>query len=148
MGKYEILEHWTIKILLGFLLSLLGGWGKLLKAMFIFIFVDYATGYLKSIYKKEVSSKVAYKGLIKKTSYLLAVIVGATLDELLIEATIKIPLTIFNFPVSFRTLIILAVIGNEGISIAENLGEVNFPFPKPIKKVFKQLRQNEDEKLD
>lgn len=127
---------------------LIGGWSKLLEIMVIFIVVDYASGYLKGIYKKEISSKIGYRGLVKKSSYMLAVIIGASLDRLIYTSSFNIPITIFNIPVSFRDLIILSIIGNEGISIVENLGEMNILIPEPIKKFFKQLKQNNDKKLD
>ena len=48
----------------------------------------------------------------------------------------------------FKELIIFSVIGNEGISIIENLGEMNFPFPLFIKKFFKQLKQQDETDKD
>ena len=47
-----------------------------------------------------------------------------------------------------QELIIFSVIGNEGISIIENLGEMNFPFPLFIKKFFKQLKQQDEPDKD
>ena len=76
MGKMNgLFEHWFIRGTIGFILYLLGGWSKSLEIMMTFIIVDYISGYLKSIYKKEISSKKAFRGIIKKASCILAVII-------------------------------------------------------------------------
>lgn len=149
MGKMNgLFEHWFIRGTIGFILYLLGGWSKSLEIMMTFIIVDYISGYLKSIYKKEISSKKAFRGIIKKASCILAVIIGASLDKLIEGTSINIPISLFNVPLSFKELIIFSVIGNEGISIIENLGEMNFPFPLFIKKFFKQLKQQDEQDKD
>ena len=89
-----------------------------------------------------------YKGLIKKTGYIFAVIVGAALDRLIIANNLNVPITILGFPISFKVMMICSVIGTEGISIAENLKEMGLIVPFPIKKLFKQLKQDDDKKLD
>ena len=82
MGKMNgLFEHWFIRGTIGFILYLLGGWSKSLEIMMTFIIVDYISGYLKSIYKKEISSKKAFRGIIKKTSCILA--------DLLLEVSAK-----------------------------------------------------------
>lgn len=143
-----ILKCWGVRFCIGSLIYLIGGWDIIIIAVLIFIAVDYITGLLKAIYKKEISSRIGTKGLIKKVGYILAIIVGATLDKLILEHSISTPLSIFNVPVSFRALVAFSIVGNEGISIAENLGEMNILIPEPIKKFFKQLKQNNDKKLD
>ncbi|WP_314812433.1 holin family protein [Fusobacterium pseudoperiodonticum] len=149
MGKFDgLFEHWFIRSIIGFILYLLGGWDKSLEIMMTFIIIDYISGYLKSIYKKEISSKKAFKGIIKKTSCILAVIIGASLDKLVEGTPINVPIAVLNVPLSFKELIIFSIIGNEGISIIENLGEMNFPFPSFIKKFFKQLQQHDEENKD
>lgn len=144
----ELLKCWGLKIGIGTIIYLIGGWSVTMEVMLIFIAIDYITGVLKGIYKKEVSSKVGTKGLIKKVSYILAIIIGASLDKIILEHSLKTPLSIFNIPLSFRDIIAFSIVGNEGISIAENLAEINILVPSSVKKFLKQLKQNEDEKLD
>lgn len=140
-------KYYTIRGVVGMVLYLLGGWSTLLKAMFIFIVVDYISGVFKGFYLKEVSSKVATKGIIKKTGYLLAVMIGAVFDEAIKELGIPVNvLSIFNIQLTARDLIILSIIGTEGISIVENLGAMDILIPKPIQKMFKQLKQNNEDK--
>ena len=127
----------------GYLLYLLGGWNSTLGAMFIFMVSDYATGYIRSFLKGQLSSKVGYKGLLKKCSYIFIVLIGAALDRVLEENSIQIPISFFGAPVSFKVLLICSVIGTEGISIVENFAEMGIKFPFTIKKLFKQLQQDE-----
>ena len=104
-----LFEHWFIRGTIGFILYLLGGWSKSLEIMMTFIIVDYISGYLKSIYKKEISSKKAFRGIIKKASCILAVIIGASLDKLIEGTPINIPISLFNVPLSFKELIIFSL---------------------------------------
>ncbi|MCF0162989.1 MAG: phage holin family protein [Fusobacterium necrophorum] len=127
----------------GYLMFLLGGWNWTLGAMFIFMVTDYATGYIKSLLKGRLSSKVGYKGILKKCSYIFVALIGATLDRVLEENHIQIPISFFGAPVSFKVLLICSVIGTEGISIIENLAEIGFKVPPSIKKLFKQLQEDE-----
>lgn len=140
----EFLKCWGIRFCIGSFIYLIGGWSVVMEVMIIFIAVDYVSGVFKGIYKKEVSSKIGTKGLIKKVSYILAIIIGASLDKIVLEYTLKIPLSIFNIPLSFRDLIAFSIVGNEGISIVENLAEMNILIPNSVKKFLKQLKQDND----
>lgn len=136
-------------IIVGSYLSyFIGGWSISMEVMFIFMACDYITGYLRSLLKKKLSSKTGYKGLIKKTGYIFAVIVGAALDRLIVVNNLNVPITILGFPISFKIMMICSVVGTEGISIVENLKEMGLIVPFPIKKLFKQLKQDDDKKLD
>lgn len=133
-------------IIVGSYLSyFIGGWSISMEVMFIFMACDYITGYLRSLLKKKLSSKTGYKGLIKKTGYIFAVVVGAALDRLIIANNLNVPITILGFPISFKIMMICSVVGTEGISIVENLKEMGLIVPFPIKKLFKQLKQDESE---
>lgn len=140
----EFLKCWGLRFCIGSILYLIGGWNIVMETMLVFIIIDYITGILKALYKKEISSKVGTKGLIKKVSYILAIIVAASLDKIIIEHSLKIPLSVFNIPLSFRDLIAFSIVGNEGISIVENLAEMNILIPNSVKKFLKQLKQNDD----
>ena len=128
---------------LSYILFLLGGWNWTLGAMFIFMVSDYATGYIRSCLKGQLSSKVGYKGLLKKCSYIFIVLIGAALDRVLEENNIQIPVSFFGAPVSFKVLLICSVIGTEGISIVENLGAIGVKFPTSIIRLFKQFQQQQ-----
>lgn len=131
-------------IFLGYISYLLGGWDKTLEAMFIFMILDYATGYIKSLLCSKLSSAKAYEGLIKKSSYIFMVLIGASLDRVIIENHLNIPITVLGFPISFKAMMICSVIATEGISIAENLSEIKVVFPHYILNLFKKI--NDDKK--
>ena len=137
-------------IIVGSYLSyFIGGWSISMEVMFIFMACDYITGYLRSLLKKKLSSKTGYKGLIKKTGYIFAVVVGAALDRLIIAHNLNVSITILGFPISFKIMMICSIVGTEGISIVENLKEMGLIVPFPIKRLFRQLKQddtNEDVK--
>ncbi|QYR65716.1 phage holin family protein [Fusobacterium animalis] len=131
-------------IIIGSYLSyFIGDWSISMEVMFIFMACDYITGYLRSLLKKKLSSKTGYKGLIKKTGYIFAVVVGAALDRLIIANNLNVPITILGFPISFKIMMICSVVGTEGISIVENLKEMGLIVPFPVRKLFKQLRQED-----
>lgn len=50
----------------GFIAGALGGWDKWLIALVIFVIFDYITGVIKAIYKKQLSSEIGFKGILKK----------------------------------------------------------------------------------
>lgn len=109
----------------------LGGLDNLLIALLIFIVIDYLTGVIKSLYLWKLSSKIGFKGLLKKLAIIICVGVGVIL-----ETHVGIP--------AVREMIILFFISNEGISILENLGEMDIIIPEKLKNVLLQLREKEE----
>ena len=47
----------------GFIVSLFGGWDVMLYTILLFAILDYFTGILKAVYKKELSSAIGFKGI-------------------------------------------------------------------------------------
>lgn len=119
----------------------LGGWDSALKALIIFMAIDYATGVLCAlVWKKSpksetgaFESKASLKGLIRKGAVLVLVYVGALLDELTHQDIV-------------RTAVIIFFIANDGFSIMENLGIMGVPMPDVIKNAFEMLRSKTEEK--
>lgn len=97
----------------------------------LFIFADVLTGYLKAIKFKKVNSSISRDGYIKKMGWVLAILLGFTID-ILVDTNIFL----------YGSAIVL--VATEGISVFENLGEigVNLPF----KEYFKKLRTIEIQK--
>jgi toxin secretion/phage lysis holin len=113
-----------------------GGLDGLLKALIAFIAFDYISGLIVAIVKKELSSAVGFKGILKKVLILIIVGVGNILD-------------VYVFNLGDKSVCRSAVIGfflaNEGISILENAGKLGIPLPKKLLDVLKQLKNKEDE---
>lgn len=122
-----------------------GGWTKDLSTLLIFMGIDFAMGLLiAGFWKKSSKSKSgtlssysAWKGLIRKGVSLLVVLVAYRLDVTLGMDYIK-------------TMVIIAFIANEGISIVENAGIMGVPMPEILKKAIEVLtkkgegKDNED----
>lgn len=129
--KYFINE--VSSILLTFVVYYLGGFDIALKCLLIIIIIDYITGILSAIYNKKVSSKIGFKGLIKKFSYICIVGLSVVLDRILGNTG------------TIRNLVIYFFIANDGISILENVAEMNIPLPKKLIEVLEQLKSKEGE---
>lgn len=116
----------------GFLIYVFGGWDVMIKALLALVVLDYATGVLKGIYTKTLSSEIGFKGLIRK---IVIFIVVAT--AVIIQAVVgdSIPL---------RDIVIMFFICNEGISLLENASEF-VPIPNSLKNTLLQLRDKEDD---
>ena len=108
---------------------LFGGWSIALIALLIFIVVDYLTGVIYAVFKKELSSEIGFKGLLKKVIILAVLAVSALLDRLLgLEGYVC------------RTAVCYFYIANEGISILENAAKLGVPVPDKIKSVLAQIK--------
>ncbi|WP_309087245.1 phage holin family protein [Domibacillus sp.] len=114
---------------------LIGGIDQLAQALVIFMATDYITGGMVGIMTGTFGSKVAFKGIMKKAASMFAVILAVQLD--LVAGTGG------NF---MRNTMIMFLIGMEGISIIENLGNLGVKVPKQISNVFAQLKEEPDVK--
>jgi toxin secretion/phage lysis holin len=87
----------------------LGGWDMAIQVLTCFIVLDYLTGVMKAIIKKEVSSEIGMRGIFKKIGMYICIIVAVQLERLI------------NQPGTIRNLVAYGFCINEGISILENL---------------------------
>ena len=118
---------------------LFGSFDILIQGAFMFIVLDFTTGLVKAWHNGEVSSNKSRKGLLKKTMFLSMILIGHWLD--------KISLIPDN-SMSFRTLVLVFIVANEGISILENISEMGVPIPRFLKKAFERLDKRKDEEPD
>ena len=118
---------------------LFGAFDILIQGAFMFIVLDFMTGLAKAWHNGEVSSNKSRKGLLKKTMFLSMILIGHWLD--------KISLIPDN-SMSFRTLVLVFIVANEGISILENISEMGVPIPGFLRKVFERLDNEKDEEPD
>lgn len=114
----------------------LGGWDTALQTLLLFMAADYLTGMLVAgVFRQSgksedgaLDSRAGFKGLCKKGAQLVAVLVGARLDLLLGT----------NWA---RTAVVLFFLGNEGLSILENLGLMGIPLPEALKNALSVLKE-------
>lgn len=102
---------------------LLGDWTPLYDVLLVMIGLDLITGITKGFYKKELRSRHMHQGIIRKTMIIVVVIVANMIDVALFGST----------PVC-KTSVLLFFIGMEGISLLENLAQMDIPLPDFISK--------------
>lgn len=118
-----------ISVILTTAVFLLGGVDVALNSLFVVMIIDYITGVASAIYNKELSSKVGYKGIIKKFTYLCVVALAVVIDNLTGQSGLV------------RSLVIYFFVGNDGISIIENLAEMNIKLPQKLIDALQQIKE-------
>lgn len=118
---------------LTYVVYLLGGIDIALQCLLIAIVLDYISGIIKAYNTKQLSSKIGFKGIVKKVGVLLIVMLGVLVDR------------VTGNTGAIRTLVIYYFVANEGLSIIENLSIAGVPIPKGLKKALKALKEKGNE---
>ena len=121
-----------VSLALTSLVYLLGGFDVSLKSLIIVIIIDYITGVLAAFYNKKLSSKIGFKGIIKKFSYFLIVALSVVIDNLVGKSGI------------IRTLVIYFFVANDGLSIIENMSKMGIKLPKKLIESLDQMKNKGD----
>ena len=106
----------------------LGGMDGLLA----FSVIDYVTGIMCAIDKKELSSSVGFKGIARKIIIFSLVGVANILD-----------VYILGHVGVLRAAVIFFYLSNEGISILENTSKLGLPVPEKLQNILQQLNKEE-----
>lgn len=114
---------------------LFGEFDIALQCLLVFIALDYLSGLIKAYSCKVLSSKIGFRGILKKVGILIIVAVGVLVDR------------ITGGSGAVRSLVIYYFVANEGLSIIENLGQAGLPIPKSIKNALKILKDQGDGKI-
>ncbi len=114
--------------------AVMGGFDGFLYALIVFVVVDYLTGVMVAVLKKELSSEVGFHGIFKKVVIFALVAVGHIVDTHVIQNGSVI-----------RTAVIFFYLSNEGISILENASVIGLPVPQKLKDVLEQLKDGKGE---
>lgn len=120
-----------------FIAETLGGWDAMTKLLVALMCLDCVTGWLvAALWKKSnksesgaLNSNASFRGLCKKGMILLLVWVGVLLDEALGATYV-------------RNAVVIFFVGNEGLSLLENLGLMGVPFPDFLKKALEVLHDH------
>ena len=118
----------VISEILTFFIYILGGWDIALQSLIIVICIDYITGIASAIYNKNLSSKTGLRGILKKFCYLLVVALSVVIDKLLGNSGL------------IRSLVIYFFVANDGLSIVENMAEMNIKLPKKLIETLEQIK--------
>ena len=114
------------------LLFILGGWDIALQSLIIIMIIDYLTGISKSYVAKKLNSNKGFRGLVKKLAMLGIVAIAVIIDRLIGDTGL------------IRNFIIYYLVANEGLSIIENLGEMDIIVPEFLKNKLEQLKDKGD----
>jgi toxin secretion/phage lysis holin len=112
---------------------LFGQWNDALTALAMFMFIDYLSGVMAAYMKPraKLSSKRGLRGIVKKLALITFVVFAHYLD-LAVGQSI------------FCVLVTYALLGNEGLSITENLSHCGVPIPASIKNKLEQLAHEKE----
>lgn len=119
-----------LSVMLTSIVYLLGGFDIALQSLLIIMIIDYLTGIASAIYNKELSSKVGFKGILKKFSYLCVVALSVVIDNLTGQSGL------------IRTLVIYFFVANDGLSIIENMAEMGVKLPQKLIDSLEQIKKN------
>ena len=112
---------------------LFGAWNDALTSIAMFMLIDYITGVMAAYMKPQakLSSKRGLRGIVKKFALMTFVVFAHQLD-LAVGQNI------------FCLLVTYALLGNEGLSITENLSHCGVPIPKALKDKLEQLAHEKE----
>lgn len=106
----------------------------LLYAVLIFMVIDILTGWAKALKNGNLWSTKSVYGAGRKVMVLFVVIIANIIDNIL------------NLNGALVVVIMFYYIATEGLSILENLAEMNVPFPEQIKDKLEVLKNKEGNK--
>ena len=115
--------------------------------LFLVMFVDYVSGMVRSWVNGELSSRVGVLGIVKKVSYLLAVVVAIVTDWVVQTAAGQLGVDFGGF-FYFGLLVTIWLILNECISILENISEIGVPLPPFLMTLIQKLKKTAETKGD
>lgn len=111
--------------------------------------IDYVTGLMAAKYRTDnkISSYKSIKGIQKKVSMWLLVVVGAILDQLIKYTTTSMGIAL---PITFLVACVVAVwiICNEIISILENIIDIGVDVPKFLLPIVKNIKSQAEHIAD
>ena len=127
MNNILVFMKWLGGMVCGIITYLFGGIDAVFIVLLAMIVLDYITGIMVAIIKKNLSSSIGFNGIFKKIAILLVVSAGY-----LIGQSMGVP--------EVRSIVIGFYIVNEGISITENAGNLGVPLPKKLIEILQQLK--------
>ena len=118
------------------IIYLIGGIDELMTALVIIMAIDFILGIMAAYSTQDIISYKIFKVLLKKIAMILMIILAVQLD------------LVTDSGHFMRTIMILFLIGVEGMGIATSLKKIGIAVPQFFINIFSKLRDNEDKKLD
>ena len=104
-----------------------------MKTLLAFIVIDYLSGVIAAYINHELSSRVGFIGILKKTMYFFVLAVAHCVDVATGAGGV------------LQGIAVGVLISNEGISILENCAKCGIPIPERLIRALAQIK-GEDEK--
>lgn len=125
-----------IGIIGSFISYLFGGWNTMIQTLLLFMVLDYLTGIIVAgVFHKSsksasgaLSSKAGFKGLAKKIVILIIICLTYRIDIML------------NLNNTLYSIVVIAYITNESISILENAMAMGIPVPKKLEEAIENMK--------
>ena len=111
----------------------LGGMDGIMYALLAFISIDYVTGVMAAAKKRELSSEVGFWGIVKKVCIIVLVGVAHFIDVYVMRSGDI-----------FRAAVALYYIGNEGLSLLENIESIGVKLPGKLVDAMRQIRDENE----
>lgn len=141
----------TLKGLISAIMAGLAAYTKVilipLALLIITMLIDYISGMSKAYINGEWSSKVGFKGIVKKLGYIGVVIVAAVMDWVIYSGLKGVGISI-GMSYYLGLIVTIWLLINECISILENLGSIGVPLPGFLIKGIKKLQKGIEDKGD
>lgn len=118
------------------IIYLIGGIDELMTALVIIMAIDFILGIMAAYSTQDIISYKIFKVLLKKIAMILMIILAVQLD------------LVTDSGHFMRTIMILFLIGVEGIGIVASLKKIGIAVPQFFINIFSKLRDNDDKKLD
>ena len=113
---------------IGIMAWFFGGLDGFIKVLLAFSVVDYFSGIAVAFVQRNISSKIGFNGILRKSVMFSLVGIANLVDH-----------TFLGSSDAVRTVVVLFYIGNEGVSIMENAYKLGVPFPDALKNRFLQF---------
>lgn len=134
--RMEAMWGATIGVMGTILTFCFGEWNNALQSLAVFMLIDYITGVMAAYMKPHarLSSKRGLRGIVKKLALAFLVAAAHHLD-LAVGQNV------------FELLTTYSLLGNEGLSIIENVSHCGAPIPSSIKDKLEQLAHEKNERV-
>ena len=127
-----------LSTLISFFVFVFGGFTEVMTLLLVLNTIDIITGVMTGVKMRNLASKRMTEGLFKKFGMWCCIIIGHVLD-----------VVVFNHQPVAKNMVVTYFIGNEGLSILENVGKLGLIAPKKLFKYLEQLKdkiETEDKK--
>lgn len=146
MDGKEIAEKGIIGVIAGVLMYASGWVSNIWWTLIILMVLDYLTGVIGAIvtpgsgvWGTSLSSEIGWKGIVRKAGLVILTAVCMVADYVMVYLVDGAG---FKFPLQGLVTIVVCcwLIGNELVSILENLGKMGVPYPKFLKGLFGKFK--------